>query len=99
MGDCRNLKAATVHAVLFPARARDFSGCFNHVGLVSSEGCGRRSCQVVSEDRVCSKRGPGRGEWLLVYFFLGGGRVGGEAVCTRSYFLASVHIHFPLNRS
>lgn len=29
MRDCRNLKAATMHAVLFPARARDFSGCFN----------------------------------------------------------------------
>lgn len=32
MGDCRNLNAATVHAVLFPARARDFSGCFNPCG-------------------------------------------------------------------
>lgn len=72
------------------------SGVSVGAALMSREGCGRKSRQVVvEEDGVCSRREPGRGEWLLVYF---GGGVG-EAVCTRSYFLAGVHMHFPLNRS
>lgn len=29
MGDCRNFKAAAMHAVLFPVRAWVFSVCFN----------------------------------------------------------------------
>lgn len=62
MGDRCGLKAAAVRAGLFPGWA--FSGCFNPC----SEGCRRKGCQVGLQDRVCSKREPDRGEWLLVYF-------------------------------
>lgn len=89
MGVCRNLKAATVHA-WFSQPGHEISlGVLIHAGLVSSEGCGRKSCQVVLEDRVCSKREPGRDEWLLVYFLF----------ALEVIFLASVCMHFPLNRS
>lgn len=41
---------------------------------MSGEGCGRKGHQVVAEEEeegVCSRKEPGRGEWLLVLFFGG----------------------------
>lgn len=47
-------------------------GVLKGPGLRSRECCRRNCCQVVvEEDRICSRRKPGRGECLLVYF-LGG---------------------------